>query len=277
MKKLFIVESMSKGRTIQRILGDEYKVVASSGHVRDLPLKRMGVDLRAGGGYDLEYEDTRKAKIAEILKLCDGASEVFLATDEDSEGEVIAMHLRNIIKHKFKDLKVQRVSTNEITAGGIRRALESPRDIAMNIVRAQQARRAIDRVVGYSLGDSLRLVLGQKKRVTSGRVQCAVLNLIEQHNVECDAFEAKALGWSVGVCSGESTECGIRMCDAEGAPVLVKREEAAAVIVSLTGTTLKLRRTLEEAEEVKAPVPFTTASLQREAYWRLGFTINKTM
>ena len=270
MKKLFIVESMSKGRTIQRMLGDDYKVVASSGHVRDLPIRRMGVKM--GGDYAIEYEDTRKAKIAEILKLCNDANIVYLSTDPDREGEAIAWHLHNIIRSKFKTLPMHRVSTNEITKAGIEKALSHPRDVNQSIVEAQQARRAIDRLVGYSLGDSLNVLLNQKKRITSGRVQCAVLKLVDDHNRSIDGFTPKPLGWSITI-NGV-----LGMCNKDGDALLVKTKAGAAKLVEMLATSkLGIVGQTTTDTPIRAPVPFTTAALQREAYWRLGFPISKTM
>eukprot|EP00798_Chlamydomonas_sp_ICE-L_P019596 gene19596-26279_t len=257
--------------TIQRFLGNDFKVVASSGHVRDLPVKRMGVNTNHPS-YAVEYEDTRRKKIQEILGLCKGAEVVLLCTDPDREGEAIAWHLQNIIKSKYKSMPVHRVSTNEITWTGVQNALLSQRNVDLPLVEAQQARRAIDRLVGYSFGDSLHKMLGVRKRVTSGRVQCAVMYMINQHNNAIDTFKSKTLGWSIIV--NDMYE----MCNEGGEKALTKTRDAVLeTIKSITGRTLVKTGIWRSSAPVKAPVPFTTATLQQEADWKLGFPIGKTM
>ena len=184
-KKLVIVESPSKAKTIEKYLGRTYKVVASIGHIRDLPKSRMGVDIE--NNYEPDYISIRGKGdvIKELRKDAKNAKEIYLASDPDREGEAIAWHVSNILKLDANGKN--RVTFNEITKDTVKEAFKEPRSINMDLVDAQQARRILDRLVGYSISPILWKKV--KKGLSAGRVQSVALNLIIKREKEIQAFE----------------------------------------------------------------------------------------
>ncbi|WP_304421374.1 DNA topoisomerase, partial [uncultured Limosilactobacillus sp.] len=191
-KKLVIVESPSKAKTIGKFLGRSYKVVASLGHVRDLPKSRMGVDIE--NDYQPDYISIRGKGdvIKELRKDAKNAKAVYLASDPDREGEAIAWHVSNILK--LDDSEKNRVTFNEITKDAVKEAFNEPRTINMDLVDAQQARRVLDRLVGYSISPILWKKV--KKGLSAGRVQSVALNLIIQRENEIRNFKPEEY-WTI--------------------------------------------------------------------------------
>ncbi|MGA1050165.1 MAG: DNA topoisomerase, partial [Minisyncoccia bacterium] len=191
-KALIIVESPTKAKTISKFLGKDYVVKSSMGHIRDLPKSKIGVD--PAKNFEITYEISAKAKktVTELKKLAKTSEEVILATDEDREGEAISWHLAHILK--LKPANAKRMVFHEITESAIKEALASPRHIDLNLVDAQQARRALDRLVGYKLSPFLWQKV--QRGLSAGRVQSVALRLIVDREREIEAFQSQEY-WTI--------------------------------------------------------------------------------
>jgi DNA topoisomerase-1 len=280
-KSLIIVESPAKARTITKYLGRGYTVMASVGHVKDLPTSKLGVDVE--GDFTPQYVTIKgKAKVlAEIKKKAEEADKVFLAPDPDREGEAIAWHIAEEIngkaRRKEKAAKVFRVMFNEITEAAIKRALQSPGPIDMNLVNAQQARRVLDRVVGYQ-GSQL---LWQKVRrgLSMGRVQSVAVRLICDREAEREAFRSEEY-WSItATLAGRNPPpFDAKLHSVNGQEAIIPSAAAAEGIVSAVRGREFLVQAVERKEKRRNPVaPFITSRLQQEAARKLRFTPKKTM
>ncbi|HSK67630.1 MAG TPA: type I DNA topoisomerase [Candidatus Limnocylindria bacterium] len=277
--KLVIVESPAKARTVAKYLGSTYKVEASQGHVRDLPKSQFGVD--TGRDFEMKYI-TIKGRgdiLAKLRKLARGASSVFLATDPDREGEAISWHLAKALG--LDDTKPIRVEFEEITKNAVREAMKAPRVIDMDRVNAQQARRALDRIVGYEISPLLWAKV--KKGLSAGRVQSAALRLIVEREEEIDAFIPEEY-WDVSAdflpegMKARRQPLRARLALLSGKKADIRSEKAAAKardkIASASFTLDKVKR----GTRATAPAaPFTTSTLQQEASRKLNFTSSRTM
>ncbi|MDR3085259.1 MAG: type I DNA topoisomerase, partial [Christensenellaceae bacterium] len=272
--KLVIVESPAKAKTIGKFLGRGYRVEASQGHVRDLPKSQIGVDVEKG--FEPKYITIRgRGEILErIRKEAKGASSIILATDPDREGEAISWHLANVLK--LDPSKPIRVEFNEITAQAIKNAIKHPRPIDLSLVDAQQARRVLDRLVGYKISPLLWAKV--RKGLSAGRVQSVATGMIVDREAEIDAFEPREY-WTVAALfqSGSSKfEAKYYGKDGKQAEIGSKDEAEGlrARLLSREFTISKLRK----SERRRNPsAPFTTSSLQQEAVRKLGFSTRKTM
>jgi DNA topoisomerase-1 len=279
-KSLIIVESPTKARTITKYLGRGYTVMASVGHVKDLPTSKLGVDLE----HDFKpHYVTIKGKskvLAEIKKKAEAADKVFLAPDPDREGEAIAWHIAQELggkAKKKKDGRVFRVLFNEITESAVKRALQSPGHIDMKLVNAQQARRVLDRIVGYQ-GSQL-LWSKVRRGLSMGRVQSVAVRLICEREQEREAFRAEEY-WSVtALLAGTNPppfEAKLHSINGEEASI-TSSEEAQRVVAAIQGKTLTVE-SIERKEKKRNPVaPFITSRLQQEAARKLHFSPKKTM
>ena len=270
---LIIVESPTKEHTIKRFLGGAYSVKASGGHVRDLPKSRMGVKLEED--FEPEYIAIRgKGDVIKALKeAAKKATKVYLATDPDREGEAIAWHLAWLLKDTGKPLF--RISFNEITKDAVKNAIADPRPIDMELVDAQQARRVLDRVAGYSVSPLLWKKV--KRGLSAGRVQSSTLSMICARDEEIDAFEPEEY-WNLEAAltvKGRKTPL-ILQYDNKPEP-LHSEEETNALINRLAGKQFKITELETNRRHVKAPAPFITSTLQQEASRLLGFSPAKTM
>jgi DNA topoisomerase I len=271
--KLLIVESPAKAKTIGKYVGDEYKVVASVGHIRDLPKSnKKAIDIEGGFIPHYEISKGKERVVEEIKQLAKKANEILLATDPDREGEAIAWHLAEEIKKlKIEDLKIRRVSYQEITKEAIEEALEHPRSIDQNLRRAQEARRVLDRLVGYDLSG----LIWKKVRygLSAGRVQSPALRILMEREREIRAFKPETfyvLGAELETEKKESfsTEC-------ETKP---KTKEEADKIYDAAKNGKWFVKDVAETEAKRAPyAPFTTSTLQQAASTRLGFSPKRTM
>jgi len=278
-KNLVIVESPAKARTIERYLGADYRVLASYGHVRDLPENpgkgKFGVDVDHDFEPEYVISEDRRKQVTEITKAAKSADMVFLATDLDREGEAIAWHVAEAA-HVASD-KQQRVTFNEITESAIRDAFAHPRQIDMDLVEAQQTRRIVDRLVGYTLSP----LLSRKVRggLSAGRVQSVAVRLVVEREREITAFTAREY-WTIeallATAAGERFAADIVKID--GAALDVTDEEAAerhrAAIAALHPEVTKVGTRTQKRSP--AP-PFTTSTLQQEASRKLGFSPKRTM
>ncbi len=281
-KNLVIVESPSKARTIEKFLGSRYRVVATKGHLRDLPKSRLGVDIE--DNFTPEYINVRGKgdTIKEIKEAVKESSKVYLATDPDREGEAISWHVCSILG--IDPLKADRITFQEITKPAVTEAVKNPRPVDMALVDAQQGRRVIDRVVGYKISPLLWAKVA--RGLSAGRVQSAALKIICDRESEIEAFVPKEY-WSI---TGLFTSPGL-------SPAKEKKESFSARLEQYKGRKLtvgsaeenaKVRKALdqgsyrvgpiEEKQVAKKPyAPYTTSVLQQDASIRLGFTPKKTM
>ncbi len=272
-RPLIIVESPTKVKTIKRFLGSGVDVEASGGHVRDLPKSRMGIDIEHD--YEPSYIAIRGKgdTIRGLKEKAKKASHVYLATDPDREGEAIAWHLQTLLQGVSKDCR--RISFNEITKSAVKNAIASPRDIDQNLVDAQQARRALDRVTGYSVSPLLWKKV--KRGLSAGRVQSSTLNLICVREKEIEDFVPEEY-WSLDVSlavSGRKERLTLQL-DTKEHPL---PDEAAvkAVLAGLEGKAFSLREKETLRKHTHAPLPFTTSTMQQEASRVLNFSPSKTM
>jgi DNA topoisomerase-1 len=267
-KHLVIVESPAKAKTIEKFLGKDYIVQASFGHVRDLPKSGMAIDIEHNFAPNYEVSPDKKKRIAELKKLVKAADTVWLASDEDREGEAIAWHLEQALK--LPD-DTKRIVFHEITESAIKKALSTPRVVDSHLVDAQQARRVLDRLVGYELSP----VLWKKvqRGLSAGRVQSVAVRLIVEREVEIEGFEAKS---SFKITAEFPLEDGA-VLKAELPTKLKSEDEAKAFLESCVGADFKLE-SLETKPGKRSPAaPFTTSTLQQEASRKLGFSVRQTM
>jgi DNA topoisomerase-1 len=276
-KHLVIVESPAKAKTIGKYLGGDYRVRASVGHIRDLPPRELGVDIE--NGFEPKYVTIRgKGKIIQDLRRdSDAVDSVILATDPDREGEAIAYHVAEQLGYEDGDGKrFSRVLFHEITKDAIQRALDRPLKLDMRKVEAQQARRILDRLVGYQVSPLLWKPI--RPGLSAGRVQTVALRLITEREAEIRAFVAEEY-WSITALlekDGKPFEARLHQIDGK-AFKLGDEASATTALSDIAGlpfviTELKRRQRLKNP-----PAPFTTSTLQQEAAKRLGFTAQRTM
>lgn len=275
-KYLVIVESPAKVKTIKKFLGKNYEVVASNGHVRDLPKSTMGFD--AENDFEPKYITIRgKGDIlAKLRKEVKKADKVYLATDPDREGEAISWHLSQALK--LEDKNVNRISFNEITQNAVKASLKQPREIDMNLVNAQQARRMLDRMVGYKISPLLWAKV--KRGLSAGRVQSVALRIICDREEEINAFIPEEY-WSLDVklsIPGEKKPLEAKFYGNEDGKTDIKsQKEMDDLLSALKNETFKVLEVKKGERVKKGPLPFTTSTLQQEASKALNFPISKTM
>lgn len=276
-KSLVIVESPTKAKTIQRFLGKEYDVQSSFGHIRDLPKSKIGIDIE----HDFEptYTIPAKAKkqVALLKKKATSSPKVYLATDEDREGEAISWHLVNALGLEKKE--TARIVFHEITKSALEEALKNPRTLDLHLVDAQQARRVLDRLVGYKLSPFLWAKV--KRGLSAGRVQSVAVRLICEREDEINAFKPQEY-WSVDVeLEKDAQGFTARLAKQDGKMVNkldVKDEaQAKAIVDALKGASYKVLTVTKKERNKYSPPPFTTSTLQQAAGQKLGFTAKRTM
>ena len=272
---LVIVESPSKAKTIGKYLGPGYVVKASMGHLRDLPKSTMGVDI--DGGFVPEYLPlaTKAELIGELRKAAQSADKVYLATDPDREGEAISWHLQELLE--LPDEKTYRVTFNEITQKVIRQSIANPRAIDENLVDAQQARRILDRIVGYQLSPLLWKKV--RRGLSAGRVQSVATRLVVDRENEIRAFQPREY-WSLDVQLQLTEKPGSFKAHYHGDTKkreLENEEQVDAVIRDITGKTFTVTSVKRTDKKRTAAPPFTTSTLQQEASRKLNMTPKRTM
>ncbi|GAA4036790.1 type I DNA topoisomerase [Flavobacterium cheonhonense] len=268
-KNLVIVESPAKAKTIEKFLGSEFQVESSYGHIADLPSKEIGVDVANGFKPKYEVSSDKKALVKKLKDLSKNAETVWLASDEDREGEAISWHLAEELK--LDKSKTKRIVFHEITKSAIQKAIENPRGIDYNLVNAQQARRVLDRLVGYELSP----VLWKKVKggLSAGRVQSVSVRLIVEREREIQEFKAVA---SYSVTAEFTNEAG-KVVKAKLPKNFVTKKEAEDFLQKNIGSTYKVAD-LETKPTKKSPAaPFTTSTLQQEAARKLYFPVGITM
>ena len=269
MKNLVIVESPAKAKTIERFLGKDYTVMSSYGHIRDLAKKEMSIDV--DNNYEPEYQiaEEKSKLVADLKKASKSADMVWLASDEDREGEAIAWHLRETLN--LKPEKTKRIVFNEITKNAILHAIENPRDIDMNLVDAQQARRVLDRLVGYEISPILWAKI--KPALSAGRVQSVAVRLIVERENEIRDFESQSFFRVTATFTGTDN----RKLFAELNRRFDTEEEATAFLKSIAGDNFTIEKVETKPARRSPAPPFTTSTLQQEASRKLGFSVARTM
>ncbi len=273
-KNLVIVESPAKAKTIKKFLGRDYEVMASGGHVRDLPRSQMGVDV--ANDFEPKYITIRgKGELlASLRKEVKKATHVYLATDPDREGEAISWHLKEALK--LGERGYQRITFNEITKNAVKNSIKEGREIDMDLVDAQQARRILDRMVGYSISPVLWKKV--KRGLSAGRVQSVALRLICDREAQIEAFLPEEY-WSIeGSFSANGKTFDAKFYGDETGKLDLKKEEDVQKVLGALEHAKFHVLDLRKSERVRnAPLPFTTSTLQQEASRALNFSTQKTM
>lgn len=275
-KYLVIVESPSKIKTIKKFLGSQYTVAASFGHVRDLPKSQLGIDVE--NDFEPKYITIRGKGdvLATLRREVKKADKVYLATDPDREGEAISWHLAAALKLEGKD--IHRISFNEITKNAVKTALANPREINMDLVNAQQTRRMLDRMVGYMISPVLWAKV--KRGLSAGRVQSAVLRMVCDREEEIAAFVPSEY-WTLEAnlkVQGEKKVIPAKLYGRDGEKIdLFNKEEIDKILAEITGVPFKVTSVKTSEKTKKAPLPFTTSTMQQEATKQLNFPTSKTM
>jgi len=276
MKNLIIVESPAKARTISTFLGKNYKVVASKGHIRDLPKSSFGITVDEEGKFVPKYSIPRDVNptVKELKKLAKEAETIYIATDEDREGEAIGYHIAMAIKKDPESLP--RIVFHEITKTAIQHALDNPRKLDMDSVNAQQARRLLDRIVGYKLSPLLASKI--QKGLSAGRVQSSSLKIVVDREREIKVFKPEEY-WTIEGLFEKNIESSIYIFNGNKMEKMtIKNEEMAMKIVHSAIKDSFVVESLEKKErKSKTPPPFMTSTLQQSASTQLGFSPKKTM
>lgn len=284
MSKLLIVESPSKAKTLKKYLGKDFEVLASYGHVRDLVPKTGAVDTEQGFAMKYEIIERNAKHVDAIAKAVKAADAIYLATDPDREGEAISWHIAEILKTKklIKDKILKRVVFHEITKTAVQHAIDNPRDIAMPLVNAQQARRALDYLVGFNLSPLLWKKI--RRGLSAGRVQSPALRLIVERELEIEAFKSQEY-WTIHLESRKHQHAfDAKLIQLDGNKVeqftVINHDQQADIVgkllIASAGKTTVSR--VEKKQRSRSPAaPFTTSTLQQEAVRKLGFTTSRAM
>lgn len=284
MSKLLIVESPSKAKTLKKYLGKDFEVLASYGHVRDLIPKNGAVDTDHDFAMKYEIIDRNSKHVDAIAKAVKNADAIYLATDPDREGEAISWHIAEILKGKklLKDKIMKRVVFHEITESAVQHAIDDPRDISMPLVNAQQARRALDYLVGFNLSPLLWKKI--RRGLSAGRVQSPALRLIVERELEIESFLSQEY-WTIHLESNKNQHAfDAKLVQLDGKKVeqftITSNEQQSELVgrllISSAGKTTVSR--VERKQRARSPsAPFTTSTLQQEAVRKLGFTTSRAM
>jgi DNA topoisomerase-1 len=273
-KNLLIVESPAKAKTIEKILGKDFEVKSCYGHIRDLEKDEMGIDVKHQFQPRYIVPDEKEKVVRELKQLAKKSDEVWLATDEDREGEAISWHLCEVLG--LDPYSTKRIVFHEITKPAIQKAVQNPRTVNMDLVNAQQARRILDRIVGFELSPVLWRKMSMRNSLSAGRVQSVAVRLIAEREREINAFRA---------ASTFKIEAFFTAPDISGKQVIFKAEgakynqaeEAEAFLQSCIDATYAVRDIQVKPGKKSPAAPFTTSTLQQEASRKLGYSVSKTM
>lgn len=269
MMNLVIVESPAKAKTIKKYLGDDFEVTSSQGHIRDLPIKEIGIDIDNNFTPKYIINPDKKRIVNDLKRMSASAKVVYLASDDDREGEAISWHLKTALE--LTDDKIKRIVFHEITEKAIKNAVANPRKIDMDLVNSQQARRLLDRLVGYKLSPVLWKKI--KSGLSAGRVQSVAVKMIVEREREIRNFKSEK---SFKVVASFKTVDDKTFC-AELKKNTKNEEETKALFLELSNKNFEISK-VEKKKVVKSPVaPFTTSTLQQEASTKLGFSVTQTM
>ena len=283
-KSLVIVESPAKSKTIKKILGDSFQIEASYGHVRNLPTKdpstdNLGFDVNKNFEMKFEIIPGKQQVVRKLNEMAKKAGKIYLASDPDREGEAIAWHVRQILK--VPDEKIYRIVFNEITPKAVKHSVENPRSIDMDMVKAQQTRQILDKLVGYKLSPVLWKEMGNRK-LSAGRVQSVALRMICEREEEIEAFKPQEY-WSIHSIldkEGKQFEAELSKIKGKSVEKTVKNQEEAQKIVDYltnSSTQYEVSKVTKKTIKRKPTAPFITSTMQRAASSKLGFGVSKTM
>jgi len=272
-ENLVIVESPAKAKTIEKFLGKDFTVVSSFGHIRDLAKNNLGVEVEKGFNPVYEVPEDKKKVVNELRKLASQAKTVWIASDEDREGEAIAWHLISVLG--LDPSSTKRIVFHEITKDAINSAVESPRQVDMNLVNAQQARRILDRLVGFEISP----VLWKKVQpsLSAGRVQSVAVRLLVDREREIISFVSDSAFRVTGSFSGQNSEGSEVLLKAECPKKFGTEAEAKNFLEKCDGATFTVENVVVKPGTRSPAPPFTTSTLQQEAYRKLGFSVAQTM
>lgn len=276
-KRLVIVESPTKAKTVKRILGAAYEVTSSFGHIRDLPKSKMGVDIE--NDYTPKYviSTGKRERVSELKKLAEKAEEIFIATDDDREGEAIGWHLAHVLKIDPK--KAKRIVFHEITKTAIEKAMDKPRHLNLDLVNAQQARRILDRLVGYELSPFLWKKVA--RGLSAGRVQSVAVRFIVERERERDAFNPEEY-WSLDALMHHSdTDFEAKLSTYKGDKItkmtIKEEKQAMQMVKDLAAANYTVESIEKKAAKKQPKPPYRTSTLQQDANSRLGYSSKQTM
>lgn len=276
MANLVIVESPAKAKTIGKYLGKDFNVIASVGHIRDLPKSKLGVDLEHDFAPQYENKKDKAALIKELKAKAKASDIVYLATDPDREGEAISWHLANILK--IDSSQPIRVTFNEITQTGVKNGMAKPRSLDMDLVNAQQARRILDRIVGYKLSPFLWKKV--RRGLSAGRVQSVAVRLIADRENEIEAFDPKEY-WSIDamlLAAGSKKAFPAKLTEVGGQKIEIPdKENADKLLAMLEGAEYIVSHIKKSTRRKQPAPPFTTSTLQQEASRKISFNSRRTM
>lgn len=274
-KNLLIVESPAKAKTIERILGDDFQVKSCYGHIRDLEKDDMGIDVKNNYTPRYKVPDDKEKVVKELKLVAKKSKEVWLASDEDREGESISWHLAEVLGLDPKTTK--RIVFHEITVPAIRNAVQNPRTINMNLVNAQQARRVLDRLVGFELSPVLWKKVGMQRSLSAGRVQSVAVRLIVEREREINGFKPESSYKIEAVFNAPDINGKPVNFKADGPGKLAKQEAAQQFLESCRGAAYNVADVTVKPAKRSPAAPFTTSTLQQEASRKLGYSVSKTM
>jgi DNA topoisomerase-1 len=273
-KNLLIVESPAKAKTIEKILGSDFEVKSCFGHIRDLKKDDMGIDIKNNYKPTYIVSDEKIKVVNELKSIAKKSSEVWLATDEDREGEAISWHLCEVLG--LDPYKTKRIVFHEITKPAIQAAVANPRTVNMNLVNAQQARRILDRIVGFELSPVLWRKISVKNNLSAGRVQSVAVRLIAEREREINAFVSQSSFKIEAILIAPDAAGRQISFKAEGAK-FPKAEEAEKFLQGCIGASYKIKDVQVKPTKRTPAAPFTTSTLQQEASRKLGYGVSKTM
>jgi DNA topoisomerase I len=273
-KNLLIVESPAKAKTIEKILGSDFEVKSCYGHIRDLEKDDMGIDIQ--NGYRPKYivPDEKQRVVSELKQLARKSGEVWLATDEDREGEAISWHLCEVLGLDPKTTK--RIVFHEITKPAIQRAVQQPRTVNMDLVNAQQARRVLDRIVGFELSPVLWRKVSMKNNLSAGRVQSVAVRIIAEREREINAFVTQSSFKIEAIFTATDAAGKSISFKAEGSK-FNKAEDAETFLQQCIGANYTVKDIQVKPAKRTPAAPFTTSTLQQEASRKLGYSVSRTM
>lgn len=273
-KNLLIVESPAKAKTIEKILGKDFEVKSCYGHIRDLEKGDMGIDIKNNYKPTYKVSDDKQKVVTELKQLARKSDEVWLATDEDREGEAISWHLCEVLGLDPKNTK--RIVFHEITKPAILSAVQHPRTVNMNLVNAQQARRILDRIVGFELSPVLWRKMSMKNNLSAGRVQSVAVRIIAEREREINAFQTQSSFKIEAIFTAKDNAGKVAAFKAEGSK-FGKEEEAEAFLKSCMGASYQVADIQVKPTRRSPSAPFTTSTLQQEASRKLGYGVTRTM
>lgn len=272
-ENLVIVESPAKAKTIEKFLGKDFLVKSSFGHIRDLSKKNLGIDIEHNFKPEYVISDDKKKVVAELKKLVKEAKQIWLASDEDREGEAIAWHLAEVLQ--LNEAQTRRIVFNEITKDAILNAIKNPRNIDLNLVNAQQARRILDRLVGFELSPILWKKI--KPALSAGRVQSVAVRLLVEREREINAFQSVSYFKVTALFEVKDPNGSPESFPAELSARFQTAEETRKFLEKCKNATFRITEVTTKPSRKSPPPPFTTSTLQQEASRKLGFSVSQTM